>query len=83
MAHYDRDMSKYIIPIEKLEELESILISNKCNYIITKDKRANLSFTTVEIIELETPLETVAIINEIPSLEDFIEEENKVKKFIQ
>lgn len=82
-AHYDRDMSKYIIPIEKLEELEGILISNKYNYIITEDKRANLTFTTAEIIELESPLETVAIINEIPSLEDFIEEENKVKKCIQ
>lgn len=51
-AHYDREMSKYIVPLEKLEELEGILLENKYNYMIGEDKKAILIFPA-EIIELD------------------------------
>ena len=67
-AHYDRDMGRYIVPLEKLSQLEAILISNKYNYLLYEDKISSLIFPS-QIIELRPPLSQNLFDTEEPVIE--------------
>ena len=45
-SKYDREMMRYIVPIEKFEQLKHILIKNKYNFLINEDKTSSLIFQT-------------------------------------
>ena len=33
-AHYEREMAKFIVPLDKFEQLEAVLIKNKYNFLL-------------------------------------------------
>jgi hypothetical protein len=43
-AFYEREISKYIIPKRKFDQLEAILMENKFNFLITENRIATLNF---------------------------------------
>ena len=44
-------MAKFIVPLDKFEQLEAVLINNKYNFLLYEDKISSLIFPS-EIIEL-------------------------------
>jgi len=79
-ASYDREMSKYIVPIEKFDQLKMILIENKYNFLLNEDKTSSLIFPLAISVPVEAKQYTlVTLDNVVPTQEN----DDDINKFFE